>query len=507
MTVAHKMPEQVEFGDFQTPKSLAERVVQVIQRKGKRYQTVIEPTCGVGNILYAAADHLQGLETAVGIEVNPAYVAQAKARQSSMVVRVELANFFDLDLSAVTAALPWPYIFLGNPPWVTSAAVGQLEGSNLPKKENFAGLGGFEALTGKSNFDVSEWILLRLLENVAATENACAMLVKTSVARKIVAHAARQKLAVRACELYSIDAKKEFDVSVSACLFYFEGCKVNEAEYSYTAFSNLDGNGATHFTYVNGQFVEDQAAFERTQQYARTGKGNWRSGIKHDASKVMELRKLGGQLLTSTGEPLDIEPDLVYPLLKSSDIAKGNTTPRLYTIVTQQTIGESTEGIRTGQPKTWAYLEQNRAAFDGRKSSIYRGKPPFSIFGVGDYSFAPYKIAISGLYKTLKFTLLEPLDGKPVMVDDTCYFLGFDDRKTALISLAALEHPASTEFFMARIQWDEKRPVKKDVLDSLNLEHIIQRNLKEVQVSSEKLGVTLDEFHQRTPTPTSLLFQ
>lgn len=479
MTAGIKPREQVEYGDFQTPRSLAARVVEVIRRKGKPYRSVIEPTCGIGNILYAAVDGLPGLERAVGIEVNPSYVAQAKARQGSVPVRIDLADFFDLDLSTLTAALPQPYLFLGNPPWVTNAAVGQLAGSNLPKKENFAGLGGFDALTGKSNFDVSEWILLKLLGDVAGTANACAMLVKTSVARKIVAHAARQGLAVKGCEIYAIDAKKEFDVSVSACLFLFEGCVAGEADYSYTSFTDLSGAEGTPYAYIDGQFVDNHAAYRRTQVYAKTGKGDWRSGIKHDAAKVMELRKLGGQLLTSAGDPLDIEPDLVYPLLKSSDVAKGNTRPRVYTIVTQRAIGEATEGIRTAQPKTWAYLEQNRTALDGRKSSIYRGKPPFSIFGVGDYSFAPYKIAISGLYKTLKFTLLEPLDGKCIMVDDTCYFLGFESRDLALMHLAALESPSSHEFFMARIHWDEKRPIKKDILDSLNIEHLITRNRSE----------------------------
>ena len=60
---------------------------------------------------------------------------------------------------------------------------------------------------------------------------------------------------------------------------------------------------------------------------------------------------------------------------------------------------------------------------DGRGSSIYRSCPPFSIFGIGEYSFAPWKVAISGFYKRLSFVAVAPLDGKPAMLDDTCYFL------------------------------------------------------------------------------------
>lgn len=497
MTGAVNPPGQVEYGDFQTPEVLARRVIEVVQRRGVQYRTVIEPTCGVGNILYAAADHLPGLDRALGVEVNSAYVARASARQAAVPVQVKQGDFFSLSLEEMTATLPRPYIFVGNPPWVTNAAIGQLEGHNLPKKENFAGLAGFDALTGKSNFDVSEWIMLRLLENVAGTDNACAMLLKTSVARKIIAHAAKRRLAVKGFELYAIDAMREFGVAVSAGLLIFQGTMLAaDINYTHIAYRNLAGDDPTQVAYINGQFVDDHDAYQRTQKYATKRKGQWRSGIKHDAAKVMELRRLADDLITLAGDVLHIEPDLVYPLLKSSDVAKGNLTPRLYTIMTQRAIGAETGYIQEAYPLTWAYLNEHRNVFDGRKSSIYRGKPPFSIFGVGDYSFAPYKIAISGLYKTLQFTLLETLDGKPIMVDDTCYILGFDDRVTSLIYLSALKHPISRDFFNARIQWDEKRPVKKDVLDSFDVVAFIRDNVNEVAVVAQQHGVTMADFEQ-----------
>ncbi|OLV16586.1 hypothetical protein [Deinococcus marmoris] len=495
MTVAVKPTDRIEYGDFQTPETLAARVMEVIVRKGVKYRTAIEPTCGVGNILYAAADHLPGIQSALGIEINPVYAAHALARQSAVPVQVETANFFNLDLAALTHSLPQPYIFVGNPPWVTSAAIGQLGGRNLPQKTNAAGLSGLDALTGKSNFDISEWIMRRMLEIVAGTDNACAMLIKSSVARKVIAYAAKTGLAVKNFELYSIDAAREFGVSVSACLFFFRGASsAGTMSYDYTTYDNLEGKSPTQNFYIDGYFVTDHQSYRETQKYSMSTRGEWRSGIKHDAAKVMELRCLDNNLITATGDTLDIESDLVYPFLKSSDIAKGNLIPRLYTIVTQHFIGEDTNFIKKTYPHTWSYLEQHRQVFDMRKSSIYRGKPTFSIFGVGDYSFAPYKIAISGLYKTLHFTLLEPLDGKPVMVDDTCYILSFFDRIAALIHLCAFQHPVSGNFFRSRIQWDEKRPVKKDILDSFDVISFIRDYKEEIAITAQQYGVTRSEF-------------
>jgi len=47
---------------------------------------------------------------------------------------------------------------------VTSAELGALNAENLPVKRNVKGLNGLDALTGKSNFDIGEFILLRMLE-------------------------------------------------------------------------------------------------------------------------------------------------------------------------------------------------------------------------------------------------------------------------------------------------------------------------------------------------------
>ncbi len=97
---------------------------------------------------------------------------------------------------------------------------------------------------------------------------------------------------------------------------------------------------------------------------------------------------------------INLEEELVYGVLKSSDLKQTviNKT-RKFTIITQKKVGQDTSFIKKDFPKTFKYLVNNKAKFDLRKSSIYYNKPDYSIFGIGDYSFAPYKISISGLYK------------------------------------------------------------------------------------------------------------
>ena len=107
-----------------------------------------------------------------------------------------------------------------------------------------------------------------------------------------------------------------------------------------------------------------------------------------------------------------------------------------YTIITQKKIKQDTSYIKDDAPKTWKYLNDNRQYFDKRKSSIYNNKPDFSIFGIGEYSFKKYKVAVSGFYKNPIFSLI--YSQKAMMLDDTCYFLSFDDYDTAYVTMLIL---------------------------------------------------------------------
>ena len=118
----------------------------------------------------------------------------------------------------------------------------------------------------------------------------------------------------------------------------------------------------------------------------------------------MELRPDGGDdFENGLGEVVSLESTYLYPMLKSSELMKPDPTPSRYMLVTQRLVGEDTPQIEYEAPRTWDYLQSHAARLDARASSIYRNRPRFSVFGVGPYSFAPWKVAISGFYKRLDF--------------------------------------------------------------------------------------------------------
>ncbi|WP_428261298.1 hypothetical protein [Haliangium sp.] len=450
-----------------------------LARSGVRPRTVIEPTCGEGAFLVAARDQWRSA-TLVGYELHHDYVTAARAALPSS-VSVSQADFFATDWPRVFQRTNGPVLVLGNPPWVTSAELGSLTSSNLPRKENFKHLSGLDAITGKSNFDVSEWMLLRLLHALQGRAFVLSFLCKSIVARRVMEHAVSAQWRVHG-ETRAIDAMAHFGAAVDAVLLTVVSAdKDKHADggqaHAWPRYPSLDAiTPAAVLGCPNGTATPDIDAFMRTRHLAGTCAPEWRSGLKHDCSAVMEFVAEGGQLRSRASGVVELESDYLFPMMKGSDVANGRLPPARAMLVTQRSLGQPTGTIQTVAPKTWRYLHQHRAALAARKSSIYAKQPAFAIFGVGDYTFAPWKVAIAGLYKKLSFLLVGLHAGKPVVFDDTTYFLPFSTEADARAAHEALTSPLAAEFFRARIFWDDKRPINKRVLQELDLD-ALQRTL------------------------------
>lgn len=462
-------PSRVERGDWQTPLDLARQVSRLAARVGARPASILEPTCGRGAFLTAAAEVFPDTP-ARGFDIDPGHVEAARHALVGRPVEIALGDCFEVAWEDVLAAMPDPVLVLGNPPWVTSADLGALGSRNLPKKSNFKRFTGLDARTGKSNFDVSEWILLRLLTALRGRDFRMVMLCKSSVARRVMEYVTREGLALSGAT-YRIDARGAFDVSTAAVVMTLATDPPGAwATRGWAVFDSLDAEAPRRTMGVHrGRLYSDIDRFERTRDLEGQCTPAWRSGLKHDCAPVMELEAKDGALVNGLGERVDIEDSVVFPLLKGSDVANGRRPGRRFVLVTQRTLGEETRTLREQAPRAWAYLVRHEGKLDVRKSSIYRDKPPFSVFGIGPYTFAPYKVAICGLYKKFSFSLVEPHEGRPVVLDDTCYFLPFEAREEAEAALRALQSEEARAFFEARVFWEDKRPIGKSLLQSISL--------------------------------------
>lgn len=474
-----RKPDQTaEFGDFQTPEVLARQVVGLVRKTGFLPATIIEPSCGTGAFLAAAADAYAQADL-FGLDVNPAYCTAARSLFAGCERLTLVADsFFRFDWPSLLDQVRKPVLVVGNPPWVTNADLGALGSNNLPAKSNHGRLKGLDALTGKSNFDISECMLLRMVDWLRKAGGALAVLCKLAVARKVLAACWTAGVKLAQAQIHHIDASAHFGATVEACLLFLR-IDGTEGGTECAVFSSLDAvMPEQRIGHADGWLIADTEAYRTWRQLRagparESGRTLWRSGIKHDCAAVMELKPMRGGFINGMGQTVDLEDTYLYPLAKSSDIAGTRLDwPQRRLLVTQRAIGADTRPIRDTAPRTWAYLQKHRDLLSARSSAVYRGKSDFSIFGVGDYSFAPWKIAISGLYKRLAFRLCPPYSGKPVMVDDTVNFLPFDTELEARAVLSLLDSEPARRFLHSMIFWDQKRPITIDLLRRLDIDAV-----------------------------------
>jgi len=496
MKVRKKSKKKIEFGDFQTPIELARQVCSLLSQQGLEPKSILEPTCGKGNFIVSAFEFFPYVSNIIGIDINPDYIRLAKSSLLNKITPITTSlqimnkDFFNVNWNNILESLPDPLLVIGNTPWVTNAKLGRMGSYNLPEKSNFQNHRGIDAITGKSNFDISEYMLNKAIEWINNREATLAMLCKTSVARKVLHHAWRSKQYIKRSEIYHIDTSRYFNAAVDACLLVVAASRSNRS-YLCQVYNNFkDTVPSSTLGYQQGCIVANIALFDQLKDIEGEERYKWRSGIKHDCAKVMEFRKENNKYRNGYGELVDLEDDYLYPMFKSSDIANGSgLQPTRWMIVPQRITGESTDQIRHFAPKTWQYLQKHAQLLDRRASSVYRNRPRFSIFGVGNYSFAHWKVAISGFYKQLDFTVLGPYEGKPVVLDDTCYFIACRTKKEAFFIAELLNSDIAKDFFSAFIFWDEKRPITVNILKKLDLLTLARKlgkeeNLKEFLVQS-----------------------
>jgi hypothetical protein len=294
---------KIEFGDFQTPRELANLICRKLAEMGVNPDVIIEPTCGRGAFVQAAAQAFEHAGRIIGVEINQAYLDRL-GNQIRCEQRIELwqGDFFTFNWVGQLGDVGENILVLGNFPWVTNARQGVIGGSNLPDKSNFQQHRGLEAITGKGNFDISEWMLIQVVEWLRRRTGSLAMLCKKSVARKLLSYIHQHRLALAQAAMYGIDAKTYFGASVEACLIY---CRFDRQshEYDCNVYPDL---GATHFTrmgFRNGVLVNDLVAFDETRFLWGVNPIKWHSGVKHDCAEVMDFKRIDNQWLGRNRQP------------------------------------------------------------------------------------------------------------------------------------------------------------------------------------------------------------
>lgn len=143
-----------------------------------------------------------------------------------------------------------------------------------------------------------------------------------------------------------------------------------------------------------------------------------------------------------------IEPDLLYPLLRWSDVRRYAATPQGCILLAQDPIERTgiAEGVMCERyPRTLAYLERFRGLLTSRAAyRRYQQSGPFySMYNVGTYTLAPVKVVWRRMDRRLNAAVVEetdyPLLGRrPVIPQETCVLVACDSTEEAHYVCAVL---------------------------------------------------------------------
>ena len=208
-----------EYGDFQTNRYLTNLIATKIHSEGNSPKVVIEPTCGKGHFILAVLGTFDTVEKIYGIEIQKKYIWQTKFNildfflnnpdKKRPEIQIVHSSIFDFNYQSIKESIgEKELLIIGNPPWVTNSALSAMDSQNLPQKSNFKQHKGLDAMTGKGNFDIAEYITIDLLRNFGHYRGNMAFLVKNTVIKNIVYDIPKLKLPIANLKKQNIDSKK-----------------------------------------------------------------------------------------------------------------------------------------------------------------------------------------------------------------------------------------------------------------------------------------------------------
>jgi len=167
----------------------------------------------------------------------------------------------------------------------------------------------------------------------------------------------------------------------------------------------------------------------------------------------VRIRNVAGRAKRST-ESVEclVEPDLLYPLLRWSDVGRYRAAPRGHLLMVQdhQTrAGIDEKLLQRRWPLTLAYLSRFRELLASRAAyRRYQSRGPFySMYNVGSYSLAPIKVVWRRMDRRINAAVVEAVDDpllgrRPALPQETCVFVACESADEAHYLCACMNSEA-----------------------------------------------------------------
>lgn len=512
------LPREVRlaFGEYYTPRGIADLAVETAGAAS----SYLDPGCGSGVFLSACLDRVRedcsdcdpaavvehAAESVVGFDTNPVAVLTSKVSYLlalgdalHAVDQVELPVFCT-DALGLARTEPLSYrgrpfeptvdALVGNPPWLTWDRLDEgIKGALRERDVERLGLlphGGAASRLGHSNDDLSVPFVWICLDRYLADDGVASVVLKRDLLTGPAGAVFRglsvgeRSLAVERIHDFAPLAPFGGQVGADAALYTLRAdadpsFPVETTRWHADGEANFESLAAMRATL--SRTTADLAPLEPEDRRSawlptdddRAAIGECvheiRHGVKDDAEAVFDIDR---------DHLDDLEHDRVYPYLKSRHIVKYGLFGHDLRLVPVDKAGEGDESALLEQcPATYEYLDGHREQLADRGSSWLDGGPFYNVFGVGEYTWAPYKLVWCRLgfkpHFAVVSTVEDPTLGEKLVVPgDHCMFVGFDEERAAH-ALCALLNSSVYQRTLRELAGDGKASLSKSVVSELEL--------------------------------------
>ncbi|WP_424018255.1 N-6 DNA methylase [Halorientalis pallida] len=510
---------RLALGEYYTPRGVADLALDALPASVAD-ASVLDPGCGSGVFLTATLDRkrsawagspdglLDAAASVVGIDVNP--VAVKSATLAYCTALFEELDATDRDRFAVPVFLTDALgltrddeiefrgesldttfdALVGNPPWIPWERLSERLKDRWRERYveplDLQPHGGVAARLGHSNDDVSVPFAWTCVHRYLRTGGTAAFVLKRDLMRGPAGAVLRRlRVGDRSLALADVQDLSALDpfpaVGANTAVYALDA----DAEPSFPVPATVWTPGDGRADFGSGAAFRESATATATElvpldpedattpwlraDAERAALGSCaheiRHGLKDDANDVFGLAR---------DDLAQIEPDLVYPYLKSRHVRKWGLTGHDLRLIPQTQAGEDNEAwLREEYPETYDYLRANREALTDRSSSWLDRGPFYSVFGLGEYTWADYKVAWCRLGFKPHFTVVSTredpdLGAKQAIPGDHYMFVATDDRREAHY-LCALLNAAPYQRTLRDLSSNGKASLSKSVVSELAL--------------------------------------
>ncbi len=184
----------------------------------------------------------------------------------------------------------------------------------------------------------------------------------------------------------------------------------------------------------------------------------------------------------------DIESEIVFPLLRGREVIRWLAKPNYFILVPQDS-NQPSKGISLSTlerrfkraSEYFKKFEANLTNRSGYKKYLQpTGEPFYSIYNVGQYTFAPYKVVWKEQSSLFQCAVISSQDGKVIIPDHKLMLVPFEDQKEAHF-VCALLNSTLAQFVVQAYTISIQQSTH--ILDNINVPKYDKGNVSHVELS------------------------